>query len=55
MITWSLPILQNRKQNISPVTDKTTLTFSNEDRKTTIPVNGTVLKAAILGNISKLG
>lgn len=36
-------------------TDKTTLTFSNEDRKTTIPVNGTVLKAAILGNISKLG
>lgn len=33
-------------------TDKTTLTFSN---RISIPVNGMVIKAAIIGNIAKLG
>lgn len=36
-------------------TDKTTLTFTNEGRSISIPVNGVVLKAAIMGNINKLG
>ncbi|MCE5214549.1 MAG: zinc-ribbon domain-containing protein [Methanobacterium sp.] len=36
-------------------TDKTTLTFSNDNRRISIPVNGAVLKAAIVGNIANLG
>jgi ribosomal protein L40E len=35
-------------------TDKTTLTINKDGRRTTIPVNGVVLKAAIMGNIAKI-
>ncbi len=35
-------------------TDKTTLTITKNGRRTTIPVNGVVLKAAIMGNIAKI-
>lgn len=36
-------------------TDNTTLTFTMQGKSITVPVNGAVLKAAIMGNISKLG
>lgn len=35
-------------------TNKSHLTFTIDDRHTNIPINGVVLKAAIMGNISKL-
>jgi hypothetical protein len=35
-------------------TDKTTINFTKNGRHTSIPVNGVVLKAAIMGNIAKL-
>ncbi|MGO9386553.1 MAG: zinc ribbon domain-containing protein [Methanobacterium sp.] len=34
--------------------DKTTITINKNGRRTTFPVNGVVLKAAIMGNISKI-
>ena len=35
-------------------TDKTTINFTKNGRHNSIPVNGVVLKAAIMGNIAKL-
>lgn len=35
-------------------TQKTSLNFSTDGRRTSIPVNGVVLRAAVMGNISKL-
>jgi len=36
-------------------TNKSTVSFTNGGRSTTIPITGVVLKAAIQGNIAKLG
>jgi hypothetical protein len=36
-------------------TDKTNLTINKDGQGVSFPVNGAVLKAAIMGNIAKLG